>query len=140
MGLLLRPYPEWLQSTVQKDDNALQLILNMTDGTGNLARWRLWLSAFDFEVVRRSGIKHLALYALFCLFWGRCTGTYNSQGASRGENTETNIIILEYFPCNVGMDCVNWRCLTFSSCRPQPSVKRAYDMRLWDLQGDWHLH
>ena len=46
----LLPYLEGTRFTVRTDHDALRLILNLTDSTGRLARWRLLLSEFDFDI------------------------------------------------------------------------------------------
>lgn len=43
------------------------MILRTTDVTGDLARWRLQLSEFDFGVVPRAGVKLQPAEALSCL-------------------------------------------------------------------------
>lgn len=42
-------------------------ILNVMDATGNLARWRIRLSAVDSVVVHRAGVEHHAADALSAL-------------------------------------------------------------------------
>lgn len=46
------------------DHDALKWILNRTDFTGQLARWHLRLSNFDFHDEHRAGIKRQAADAL----------------------------------------------------------------------------
>lgn len=55
---LLRPYLSGLPFTIQTDYNAPQLILNLTDVTGILARWYQGLPVIEFRIVHRVGIKH----------------------------------------------------------------------------------
>lgn len=64
---LLRLYFEGSGLTIQIDQDGLKWILNMTDATANLARWRLKLSEVDFEVVHWDGLIQQAAHALSCL-------------------------------------------------------------------------
>lgn len=59
-ALLLRPYLEHKRFTIRMDHDSLKWILNLTNGTGRLARWSLQLSEFDFKVVLRAGVKREA--------------------------------------------------------------------------------
>ena len=56
--LMLRPYLLGTQFTVRTDYHALRWLLNLTDVSGRLARWRLHLAKNDFEVEYRPGMKH----------------------------------------------------------------------------------
>ena len=62
--LLLRPYLEGQRFTVRTDHDSLKWVLNLADAKGRLARWRLRLSEFDFDVEHRAGVKHQAADAL----------------------------------------------------------------------------
>lgn len=63
--LLLQTYLEGARFTIRTDQELLECcILNFTDITSRLARWRLRLSRFEFDVVLRAGIKHQAADAL----------------------------------------------------------------------------
>ena len=53
--LLLRPYLEGAPFVIRTDHDSLRWLLNIADVSGRLARWRLRLSEFDFEVVHRPG-------------------------------------------------------------------------------------
>lgn len=55
---------EGARFTIRTDHDALRWILNMADATGKLARWRLRLSKYEFDVVHRAGIKHQSADAL----------------------------------------------------------------------------
>ena len=44
--------------TVITDHSALAWLMNITDPTGRLARWSIYLQAYDFTIVHRAGIKH----------------------------------------------------------------------------------
>jgi RNase H-like domain found in reverse transcriptase len=48
--LHLRPYLESRHFVVRTDHNSLRWVLNLADAQGRLARWRLRLLEFDFEV------------------------------------------------------------------------------------------
>ena len=56
--LMLRPYLEGSAFTIRTDHDPLKWLLNITDPTGRLGRWRLRLSEFDFTVQYRPGRKH----------------------------------------------------------------------------------
>jgi len=61
---LLRPYLEGTHFTVRTDHDSLTWILSITPSEGRLARWRLRLSEFDFEVKYRPGVKNVVPDAL----------------------------------------------------------------------------
>ena len=54
----LRPYIEGLPFTVRTDHDSFRLLMNISDSTGWLMRWRLRLSEFDFTVKYRPGLVH----------------------------------------------------------------------------------
>ncbi len=56
--LLLRPYLERTRFTARTDHHALKWALFLANAEGRLAKWRLRLAEFDFEVVYRPGVKH----------------------------------------------------------------------------------
>ena len=62
--LQLRPYLERTHFVVRTDHDALRWLLNLTDASGKLQRWRLRLAEFSFEVVHRPGRVHQAADAL----------------------------------------------------------------------------
>ena len=61
-----RPYLERTHFIVHTDHEALRWLLNLNDGdtTGRLARWRLRLSKYDFEVQYKKGTKNSVADAL----------------------------------------------------------------------------
>jgi len=61
---LLRPYLERQRFTIRTDHDSLTCILSITPSEGRLARWRLRLAKFDFDVKYRPGIKNLIPDAL----------------------------------------------------------------------------
>jgi len=61
---MLEPYLQGTRFTIRTDHEALRWILTMTDAKGKLERWRLRLSAFDYDVVHLPGVKHQAADAL----------------------------------------------------------------------------
>lgn len=65
--LWLHYYLESARFSIRTDYHSLKWILNKTDSTGRLARWRLQLSKFAFDVNHRAGVRHQAADALFCL-------------------------------------------------------------------------
>ena len=62
--LLLRAYLEGRKFTVRTDHNSLRWILNMTSAEGRLARWRLRLAEFEFDVEYKKGKRHVIADAL----------------------------------------------------------------------------
>ena len=56
--LHLRPYLEGRRFTVRTDHNALQWALVNSNAEGRLARWRIQLAEYDFDIQYRPGIKH----------------------------------------------------------------------------------
>jgi hypothetical protein len=56
--LHLRPYLERTRFTVSSDQVALRWLLYLKDLSGRLARWRLRLAEFDFEIQYRPGIEN----------------------------------------------------------------------------------
>lgn len=65
--LLPRTDLEVCQSSVRTDDDPLNRIVNLSDSTGKLARWRLGLFELELDVVQGTGIKHQATYAFLQL-------------------------------------------------------------------------
>lgn len=62
--LMLRPYPEGSHFEIWTDHQAWRTILDLKESTGRLARWRLRLLEFDFEVVNRPDKYHHAADAM----------------------------------------------------------------------------
>ncbi len=62
--LHLRLYLERTRFTVRTDHHALKWALFLAKAEGRLAKWRLRLAEFDFDVVYRPGVKHSAPDAL----------------------------------------------------------------------------
>jgi transposase InsO family protein len=60
----LRPYVEGKRFTVRTDHNALRWVMNLSDAQGRLARWRLRLAEFDFQVEYSPGASHHAADAM----------------------------------------------------------------------------
>jgi hypothetical protein len=58
--LQLRPYLEEKRFVIRTDHHALRWVLSLTDAQVRLARWRLRLSEFDFEVQYSPGKAHYA--------------------------------------------------------------------------------
>jgi transposase InsO family protein len=56
--LHLRPYLEGKRFLIRTDHHSLRWILNLSDAQGRLARWRLRLSEFDYEVQHTPGAGH----------------------------------------------------------------------------------
>jgi transposase InsO family protein len=56
--LLLRPYLERVHFLIRSDQVALRWLLDLKDPSGRLARWRLRLAEYNFEIIYRPGIKN----------------------------------------------------------------------------------
>jgi hypothetical protein len=56
--LQLRPYLEGQRFLVRIDHNSLRWVLNLSDAQGRLARWRLRLLDFNYEVQYSPGKHH----------------------------------------------------------------------------------
>lgn len=64
--LLLCFYPEESRFKVRTDQKVLKCLITMTDPNGRLARWRLRVLEFGFDIVRRAGVKLQVAGALSC--------------------------------------------------------------------------
>ena len=62
--LTLRPYLEGTRFTIRTDHLALKWLMNLSDASGRLQRWRLRLQPFEYDIVHRPGVKHQAADAL----------------------------------------------------------------------------
>ena len=62
--LHLRPYLEGTRFTVRTDHGAVKRLLQNTNPEGRLARWRLRLAEYDFDINYRPGIKNQVPNAL----------------------------------------------------------------------------
>ncbi|CDF33132.1 unnamed protein product [Chondrus crispus] len=60
----LRPYLERERFTVNTDHHSLRWLMNLADASGRLARWRLRLAEFDFDITYVKGIKNCLADAL----------------------------------------------------------------------------
>ena len=56
--LTLRPYLYGSAFNLRTDHEALRWVLNLVNSPGRLARWRLRLAEYDYEVQYRPGVKH----------------------------------------------------------------------------------
>lgn len=110
--LLLEWYLEGLQFTIQIYHDVLRWILNKTDVTEELARWRLKLSEPDFEVVHRACVKRQVVETILRLpTFGM--GEYLLEddvsvlvvikAQPEGEDTEADTKFWRDIPCNYGM-------------------------------------
>lgn len=62
--LILRPYLEGSRFTIRTDHQALKWLMNLSDASGRLQRWRLRLQPFEYDIVHRPGVKHQAADAM----------------------------------------------------------------------------
>ena len=60
----LRPYIENTKFTVRTDHDCLRWLMNLTESTGRLTRWRLRLSEFEFVIEYKPGKKNQVADAL----------------------------------------------------------------------------
>ena len=56
--LTIRPYLYGSAFNLRPDHEALRWVLNLADSSGRLARWRLRLAEYDYELQYRPGFKH----------------------------------------------------------------------------------
>jgi len=56
--MLLRPYLHGTKFKAVTDHSALKWLMSIKEPTGRLERWSLYLQAYDFEIIHRSGITH----------------------------------------------------------------------------------
>ena len=61
---MLRPYLEVTEFVIRTDHDPLKWLLNLSDPTGRLGRWRLRLSEFNFTVEYCPGRKHQMAYGM----------------------------------------------------------------------------
>ena len=59
-----RVYLHGTKFIVITDHSALKWLMTINDPTGRLARWSLYLQAYDFEIIHRKGKKHTNVDAL----------------------------------------------------------------------------
>ena len=52
------PYLICRKFTVVTDHSALIWLMNISEPTGRLARWAIYLQAYDFDIIHRAGLKH----------------------------------------------------------------------------------
>jgi RNase H-like domain found in reverse transcriptase/Reverse transcriptase (RNA-dependent DNA polymerase)/Ty3 transposon capsid-like protein/Integrase zinc binding domain/Chromo (CHRromatin Organisation MOdifier) domain/gag-polyprotein putative aspartyl protease len=55
---LYHPYLHGERFEVITDHSALKWLMNIEDPTGRLARWSIYLQAYDFEIIHRKGSSH----------------------------------------------------------------------------------
>jgi hypothetical protein len=55
---LYRIYLYGIKFTIVTDHKALKWLMDIVEPTGRLARWSIYLQAYDFEIVHRPGLKH----------------------------------------------------------------------------------
>ena len=60
----LRPYIEGTKFTVRTDHDCLRWLMNLTESSGRLTRWRLRLAEFDFVIEYKPGRKNQVADAL----------------------------------------------------------------------------
>ena len=69
----LRPYIEGTRFTVRTDHDSLRWLMNFTEATGRLCRWRLRLDQFEFDIEYRPGRVHQVPDALSRLLTPRAS-------------------------------------------------------------------
>lgn len=62
--IYLRPYLEGTRITIWTDHNSLRWLLNMSEASSRLTRWRLRVAELDYKVTYRPGLKKQAAYAI----------------------------------------------------------------------------
>ena len=55
---LYRIYLYGIKFTIVTDHKALKWLMDIVEPTGRLARWSIYLQAYDFEIIHRPGLKH----------------------------------------------------------------------------------
>jgi RNase H-like domain found in reverse transcriptase len=65
----LRPYLEQQKFIISTDHHSLRCVLNLSDAQGRLARWRLRLLQFDYEVHYHPGALHHGADKMSRLQW-----------------------------------------------------------------------
>lgn len=61
--LLQNPHMEGQRLTTHADHDAFKWVINVADSTGRLARWRLRLFEFNFDLVHKLAITNKEAYA-----------------------------------------------------------------------------
>ena len=62
--LMLRPYLDGSEFTIRTDHDSLKWLLNLSDASGRLQRWRLRLQEFTYDIQYRPGAQHKAADAV----------------------------------------------------------------------------
>ena len=101
---ILRPYLERKHFDLYTDHQALKWMMNLTDVSGRLARWRLRLLEFDFTVKYRKGAANAIADAVSRL--------PTNNECSVAPNVDVPCFTIETIPGTEGSNC---ECITLST-------------------------
>lgn len=98
-----RPFLEFQKFKVMTDHSALQYLQRLENPKGRLARWAIYLSQYDYEIIHRQG-KYMAVPDALS------RSAYNVEG----ENVEELRPTVKSFNARIFLNAINLRTLDFS--------------------------